>query len=253
MTQGNFNIHPMKIVDVNYIKNAYLSGKTACEIAKEIGVSSTLIYHRLEDNNIKHSKSEAAKIRHLGVGNQWAQKYNVDIDKIVTLYINNKLPAIDVGKVLNLPRHTIYYYLNKHNISRRKGKEAYAIELSRKRLSDGKKNYYKKNPCVTGSAHFNWKGGLSREEYGEGWTKQIRHKVKNRDKNICLYCYEKGSKDRPLFVHHIDYNKKNNNIDNLVSLHSSCHTSTNWNRVYWHYLYSLMNSEVEDNSPFILH
>ena len=36
-----------------------------------------------------------------------------------------------------------------------------------------------------------------------------------------------------LVVHHIDYNKKNCNIDNLITLCSKCHGRTNFNRDHW--------------------
>ena len=35
------------------------------------------------------------------------------------------------------------------------------------------------------------------------------------------------------FLHHIDYNKFNNNEDNLVSLCDICHGKTNYNREKW--------------------
>lgn len=36
-----------------------------------------------------------------------------------------------------------------------------------------------------------------------------------------------------LVVHHIDYDKKNNNHNNLITLCSICHGKTNGNRKYW--------------------
>jgi len=38
---------------------------------------------------------------------------------------------------------------------------------------------------------------------------------------------------KQLDVHHINYNKKNCDINNLVSLCRSCHMKTNFNREYW--------------------
>ncbi len=40
---------------------------------------------------------------------------------------------------------------------------------------------------------------------------------------------------KKLDVHHIDYDKTNNNIENLIILCGSCHTKTNGknNREYW--------------------
>lgn len=34
-------------------------------------------------------------------------------------------------------------------------------------------------------------------------------------------------------IHHIDYNKMNSSIANLVSLCHSCHSKTNFNRERW--------------------
>ena len=50
-------------------------------------------------------------------------------------------------------------------------------------------------------------------------------KIKLLEKNIeCL---------SNLYVHHIDYDKKNLDMNNLISLCNSCHTKTNYNREYW--------------------
>ena len=38
---------------------------------------------------------------------------------------------------------------------------------------------------------------------------------------------------RKLQVHHIDYNKKNNNESNLISLCNGCHGKTDWGRNEW--------------------
>lgn len=36
-----------------------------------------------------------------------------------------------------------------------------------------------------------------------------------------------------MIVHHINYNKRNNNPSNLISLCRRCHSKTNFNREYW--------------------
>jgi len=36
-----------------------------------------------------------------------------------------------------------------------------------------------------------------------------------------------------LAVHHIDYNKTNNSVDNLICLCKSCHAQTNFKRENW--------------------
>ena len=71
-------------------------------------------------------------------------------------------------------------------------------------------------------------------EYGKEFTNQLKEQVRFRDKYKCKLCgcsqLENGKK---LDVHHIDYDKKNNNPINLISLCVKCHRKTNWNREYW--------------------
>ena len=80
-----------------------------------------------------------------------------------------------------------------------------------------------------GKNHPHWLGGKSFEEYTIDWTKTLKRSIKERDHYICYLC--KGQED--LIVHHIDYDKKNCNPENLITLCNSCHTKTNYNRNYW--------------------
>lgn len=81
-----------------------------------------------------------------------------------------------------------------------------------------------KNPC--------WKGGISFEPYSVDWTKTLKQSIRERDKYRCVLC-GKPQDDISHCVHHIDYDKKNCNIDNLITLCSVCHGKTNKNRDYW--------------------
>lgn len=76
-----------------------------------------------------------------------------------------------------------------------------------------------------------WNGGTSIEPYAIGWRK-IRDNIRNRDNNICQVCGVYGGL-KNLDVHHIDYDKKNCNSDNLITLCKSCHAKTNINRLTW--------------------
>ena len=80
----------------------------------------------------------------------------------------------------------------------------------------------------------NWKNGKSFEEYGKDFDSSLKEQIRFRDKYTCKLCgcsqLENG---RQLDCHHIDYNKDNNNIINLVSLCIKCHLKTNGNRKYW--------------------
>ncbi|MEK6879708.1 MAG: HNH endonuclease signature motif containing protein [Nanoarchaeota archaeon] len=73
-----------------------------------------------------------------------------------------------------------------------------------------------------------WKGGISFEPYSVDWTETLKRAVRERDKYICKICGLYG-----LDIHHIDYNKKNCDLENLITLCHSCHAKTNYNRDYW--------------------
>lgn len=79
-------------------------------------------------------------------------------------------------------------------------------------------------------------------EYGVEFDSTLKEQVRFRDKYKCQVCgctqLENG---RQLDCHHIDYNKKNNILNNLIALCHSCHMKTNNNRIYWkEYFYVLI-------------
>jgi len=78
----------------------------------------------------------------------------------------------------------------------------------------------------------NWQGGKTFEEYGIEFNKELKQQIFERDNCTCQYpgCVEIHKR---LHVHHIDYNKRNNNPENLITLGVSCHTKTNGKRQYW--------------------
>jgi len=70
--------------------------------------------------------------------------------------------------------------------------------------------------------------------YPLGWNKTHREQIRFRDGYKCQICNCPEIENcQKLSVHHIDYNKKNINPENLISLCLSCHTKTNRNRTYW--------------------
>lgn len=80
--------------------------------------------------------------------------------------------------------------------------------------------------------HPNWKGGCSYKDYSLDWNNDLKNNIRNRDNCTCMVCgciQIKNKHD----VHHIDYNKKNCNVDNLITLCRKCHMKTNENRNLW--------------------
>ena len=77
-----------------------------------------------------------------------------------------------------------------------------------------------------------WRGGIACLPYSVDWTKTLRKSIRERDRYTCQICgSEQGDTTYP--VHHIDYNKKNCNPNNLITLCKKCHMKTNHNRKYW--------------------
>ena len=79
--------------------------------------------------------------------------------------------------------------------------------------------------------HQCWLGGKKFGEYGIEFCDKLKNKIRKRDNYTCQKCNTHQNKlDEKLSIHHIDYNKKNNKDDNLISLCRSCHAKTNFDR-----------------------
>jgi hypothetical protein len=76
--------------------------------------------------------------------------------------------------------------------------------------------------------HPNWNGGTSFELYPKEFF-DIRVDILKRDDYKCVEC----NSETNLCVHHIDYDKTNNEKENLITLCGSCHAKTNFKREQW--------------------
>jgi hypothetical protein len=102
-----------------------------------------------------------------------------------------------------------------------KKRPAFTEEWKRK-MSEGHK----------GDKNYQWKGGISFEPYTIDWKQDLKRSIRERDHYICQVC-KKLQGDVAFCIHHIDYNKKNCDPRNLITLCRSCHSKTNKNREYW--------------------
>lgn len=95
----------------------------------------------------------------------------------------------------------------------------------------------------------NWRGGLSYEPYDKRFDAILKEKIRSRDNHSCQLC-GKPQDGVKLSIHHIDYNKKNNRGDNLISLCKACHSTTNGDREYWPtYFYVLLKRKGATTIP----
>ena len=84
-----------------------------------------------------------------------------------------------------------------------------------------------------------WKGGISKEPYSFDFDLRLKAQIKERDGYICQLC--SCSNPIKLSIHHIDYDKKNSNYYNLITLCRSCNVKVNINRPYWtNYFYGIV-------------
>ena len=92
----------------------------------------------------------------------------------------------------------------------------------------------------------NWNNGSSFLPYPPEFNKELKQSILERDNYECQNpnCEHLSE---GLDCHHIDYDKKNNNSENVITLCDSCHSKTNGknNRQYWIVLYqNLMEKKI---------
>jgi len=176
----------------------------------------------------KHSEETKKKIRKARIGQKHSEESKRKIGKSAKL--RKRLPHSEETKKKISESH--------------KGKKRKPFsEETRKKMSEGLIRRFKKNPhsketrekmskSRKGNKCYAWKGGISFEPYSVDWTNTLKRSIRERDRYTCQVCSkQQGNKVHD--VHHIDYNKKNCNPDNLITLCRSCHSKTNKNRKYW--------------------
>ena len=153
---------------------------------------------------IKHTKEVLIKIGAASKGNQYAKgnKFSEEVREHLSKVFKGKLKSI-----------------------------AMRIKLSKTYLERFK------NP----ERHPAWLGGLSFEPYSPQFNKILKLKIKQRDNFQCQECYYTFPA-KELHIHHIDYNKKNSDEKNLISLCNSCHMQSNFRRKEWQEYY---NNKIE--------
>ncbi len=199
----------------------------------------------------KRSKYIVEKIRISNLGKKRTEEFKQKLSKlhkgkIITEEQRKKLSIVNKGK-----KRTEEQKQKISNALKGKSKsEEHKQNMSKSRIGKRKgmnNPNYGNGDKIRGNKNPNWQNGKSFEIYPQEF-KQIKKFILERDNYKCQFPNCTEVHDR-LHVHHIDYNKQNNNPENLVTLGTSCHTKTNGknNRDYWLNFYQniMINRFVE--------
>jgi len=191
----------------NLIKKYYLELEmTYKQCASQFGCSDKLIRDILDELNIKkRGKSGALKILYRDKTNHpcYGREYSNELKQKISNSQPNKGTSI-----------------------------CYNTGRTRFKKGDIPWTKINGNPKMKREGHWNWQDGKSFEEYPIEWEEKRRLAIRYWG-NICHVC---GSKEN-ICVHHINYDKEDCRIMNLIPLCRSCHTKTNMNRILWHKIF----------------
>lgn len=225
---------------------------------------------------IKKRKSTLyiAKKYHFNSSSVWyaLRRYNIKTRTLSESLLNHKISEETKNKISKTQKRRL-----KKNGTYNKGKtfEQLYGKKKAKYLKENLKNKTRKR-LKNRKNHWNWKGGkpkcvdcgqqlisydnkrcyncylrncikqreLTNYKYPFQFNRQLKLKIRTRDKFKCQYC---GLHERKLTgfykhlsIHHIDYNKQNCKENNLITLCAICNTLANFNRDYWYAYYKYL-------------
>ena len=252
-----------------FLVREYLEKKKAIkQVGRDCGKSYTTIRYWLIKFDIPIlSKSESRK----GMKFLEEHKKNISIGRKNLLKDKTKHPRWKGGPIEVVcetcgKKHLVAKYKRKKGKGRFCSKDCYTVyqqqnvvEVSletKEKMSKARKKYIEENGCYftgkkhilesiklisknrigkcMGEEHPNWNDGSSFEPYGIEFNNSLREQIRIRDGYVCQNCgLTQEEAGYVLSVHHIDYDKRNNNEDNLILLCKSCHAYTNYNRYVW--------------------
>ena len=207
---GMYNYNKYNISKQFLIKEYRKNKKSMLKVSNILGCDLKTIEYWLKKYNISiRTLSESSK------GLNKIKKYNITKEYLIQEYSKNKKSPTLIAKRLNCSRQVICDRLFQYNISRRTISEA----------NSGKNN----------GGYINGKG---KEPYPLKFNNKLKEQIRKRDNYICQKCGITEEEHlsvygKVLAVHHIDYNKKNCNDDNLITLCGECNNRVNVNRQYW--------------------
>lgn len=136
-----------------------------------------------------------------------------------------KKPITQVKKIC--PNCNSTFKVKKSEAKRRKYCSKACFNQSKKGVIPPNIEQARRNsPIQKGDKNINWKGGIYK--YPSEWTGELRRQVFAKFGNRCQDCGKVGKKRSDLVCHHIDFDKKNCQLENLILLCRSCHMKRHW-------------------------
>lgn len=189
----------------NKIKALYLEGKTIKQITKEVGVSVFIVRNSLDAQGVKRRTSGESRILN-SQGFVATPK-----EELFELYVNQRLSSCEIAKIYNVSTSSVRRQLEK-------------LEIPMRTMQESK---------FKGEKRLDKKGYVIISYYDEegNYCRQHEHR----------YVMEKhlGRKLTPdEDVHHVDFDKTNNDISNLRVLSHKEHAELHYNiqkleRINW--------------------
>lgn len=238
-----------------------------------------------EASNYKHGSFKKCKC---GKIMRWGSKKckecaNVGITKkfLMQEYIQNKKSMEKIASMIKCSIGTIFYNLKKFKIKSRSCKEVGRLGSSNNNYIDGRtSNIYFCKKCMTPIRYptfFRGKGmcisctlkerfknpkehpsyidGRSVEPYSFEFNEELKSEIRKRDNYTCQNKGCNMTEEEHLIVygqnmtiHHIDYTKKNNTKNNLITVCKQCNTRANSNRNIWQQYYKKIIEETNNLS-----
>lgn len=195
----------------------------------------------------KRSKEIVEKIRISNTGKKRSEEFKQNMSKIhkgkiISKELRGILSQKNKGKKRTIEQRQRY---SEAFIGKPKSEEhRQNLSKSQKGKRIGKNNHLY-GVQRFGEQNPNWQGGKSFEIYPQEF-KRIKKFIYERDNYKCQFPECTEIHDR-LHVHHIDYDKQNNNPENLITLGTSCHSKTNGKKkrlYYTEYYQNIMINRI---------
>lgn len=184
--------------DVNGATEYYNNNHSIREVAKFLGISESPVQRKFKKLGISRDKG-------------WRNR-------------GKKLSLETINKMSNSQKilHNDPIYKKKHCIG--KNNPFYGHKHNPKTIEAMKR---KLSILLSGANNPQWQGGKSLEPYGYDFKHKLRHKVYGRDNYTCQKCgVQYKNNEGRLVAHHINRDKKNGSMDNLITLCRHCHGIT---------------------------